>query len=264
MDMTMDFLKKNYSSIKVTLQRSVLTLQMYRPEVNNSINIDLINEMMFVLNEAEPIPEIKVIVLEGLPDFFSTGMDFQVASKAQSITMHPDDFGKYYEILEHFATCSKTIVSKVRGKVNAGGIGFVAASDIVIVDEKATFGLSEALFGLLPACVMPFLIRRIGYQKAQWLTMITQSITAERAFQIGLADELTANIDDSLRRNLLRLSRLDTETIRDLKDYMSKLWIINGQTRTLAINKISAMASSQKIQDNIRNFEQYGKFPWDK
>jgi len=49
-------------------------------------------------------------------------------------------------------------------------LGFVAASDIVLADETAQFSLSELLFGLYPACVLPFLIRRTGFQKAHYLT----------------------------------------------------------------------------------------------
>jgi len=57
------------------------------------------------------------------------------------------------------ATVRTVTISHVRGKANAGGIGFVAASDIVLADETAQFSLSELLFGLYPACVLPFLIR---------------------------------------------------------------------------------------------------------
>jgi polyketide biosynthesis enoyl-CoA hydratase PksH len=140
----------------------------------------------------------------------------------------------------------------------------VAASDIVIASNAATFGLSEMLFGLLPACVMPFLIKRIGVQKAQWMTLITQGISAERAYEIGLVDEVSDNPSDALRRNLLRLTRLETDTILNLKDYMSKLWIISEQTQKIAVDKITALTASEKVQHNIKNFIQNGIFPWSK
>ena len=170
----------------------------------------------------------------------------------------------YYEVLKLFSGCSKIIISKVEGKVNAGGIGFVAASDIVIAGQGATFGLSEALFGILPACVMPFLIRRIGYQKAQWMTLITQGISPQRAYEIGLVDEISDNIDDSLRRSLLRLSRLEPAIVKDLKGYMNKLWIMDQKTQTLAVDKIFSLVNSEKVQSNIKNFVEKGIFPWEK
>ncbi|WP_161964266.1 enoyl-CoA hydratase/isomerase [Chitinophaga flava] len=256
--------ESNYKTIRVREQRGVCYLQLYRPESGNSINGTLIEEIMTVLHQLEKDAAIKVVVLEGLPDNFCTGMDFTAMSSSMSDVIAADDPNGFYEMLKCFSLCPQAIVAKVEGKVNAGGIGLIAASDIVIADEKAIFSLSEALFGLLPACVMPFLIRRIGYQKAQWMTLTTQSLTAERAYQIGLVDELTTNVNDALRRNLLRLQRLDTDTIKSLKDYMSRLWIINQSTQQLAVDKISALVSTEKVQTNIKNFVQNGKFPWDK
>lgn len=260
----MNVITNTYKNIRVSMQRGIFTLQIYRPESQNSINNFLLEEIMTALREIEFFSEIKVVILEGLPDFFCSGMEFESIYETNSGESLVDDPNQYYDLLKHLSLCSKIIVAKVEGKVNAGGIGIVAASDIVIADVKATFGLSEALFGLLPACVMPFLIRRIGYQKTQWMTLISQGISAERAYQIGLADEISDNVNEAVRKNLLRLARLETSTIKELKDYMSKLWIINEQTQQLAVDKISSLLKSEKVQSNIKNYVKNGKFPWDK
>lgn len=250
--------------IRIKQQANIIAVQIYRPEANNSINTDLIDSLISILNHIEKNDGIKVVVLEGLADNFCTGMDFRSAASSGHNDLIDDNPKKFYELLSFMSICSKIVVSKIKGKVNAGGIGIVAASDIVISSEKATFGLSEALFGLLPACVMPFLIRRVGVQKAQWMALITQGISAKRAFEIGLVDEVSENIDDSLRKTLLRITRLETETIKDLKDYMSKLWIINQETQKLAVDKINSLIHSEKIRFNIINFLQNKKFPWEK
>ncbi|MCR6643004.1 MAG: enoyl-CoA hydratase/isomerase [Sporocytophaga sp.] len=260
----MNVLTKAYETIKVREQRGVITLQIYRPEANNSINGTLISEITSVLNQIESNPEIKVLVFEGVVNNFCTGMDFKAVASDSTEALVGDDPSGFYEMLKHLTLSSKIIISKVEGTVNAGGIGLVAASDIVIADEKATFGLSEALFGLLPAMVLPFLIRRVGCQKAQWMTLITQGISAQRAHQIGLVDELSMNVNESLRKNLLRLVRLDTDTVKTLKDYISSLWIISSETQQLAVSKINSLVKSDKVQANITNFVQNGKFPWDK
>ncbi len=260
----MNAFQDTYQTIKVTERGKMIGLQIYRPEASNSINAMLVKEIISVIEQAETNPEIKVIVLSGMNDHFCTGMDFNAVNEESSGDIMSDDPDGYYNILKLFSTCSKIIISKVEGKVNAGGIGFVAASDIVIAGEQATFGLSEALFGLLPACVMPFLIRRVGYQKAQWMTLITQGITAQKSYEIGLVDEVSSNVDDAIRKNLLRLGRLDPATVKDLKTYMNKLWIIDESTQRLAVGKISSLVRSEKIQTNIKNFIEKGIFPWEK
>lgn len=260
----MDVTQMSYSTIRLRRQRSTVFIMIFRPEAKNAINATLMKELRLVLDRLEVDEETKVIVLEGHSGYFCTGMDFHSVSEQGPEGAFDDDPNQYYELLRHLITCSKVIISKVSGKVNAGGVGLVAASDLVIAGEQATFGLSEALFGLLPACVMPFLIRRVGFQKAQWMTLITQGITARRAYEIGLVDELSENIDDAVRRNLLRLSRLETSTIKDLKSYISTLWFMDEQTQKLAVQKLTTLVHSEKVQSNIRNFVQNGIFPWDR
>lgn len=254
----------SYQTLRVACQRGVLTLQIYRPEANNSINATLAREIQLLLTRVENEAEIKVIVIEGLPDHFCMGMDFKAVSNESSDALTENDPNEYFDLLKQLSLCSKVVIAKVEGKVNAGGIGLVAASDIVIAGRNATFALSEALFGLLPACILPFLMRRIGYQKALWMGLTTQSIPAARAYEIGLADELSDNPDDSVRRNLLRLTKLESGTIKDLKRYAYQLWMIDERTRKISVDQFTSMISSDKVHSNIKNFVQSGKFPWDK
>ncbi len=261
----MDTISKAFETILTDRKRGVVTLQINRPEENNSINNLLLEEMMEVLRDIESDPTQKVLVIQGNEKDFCTGMDFKaVAAHSAAAGASDLDSNRYYDMLRHITTCSKIVVVKVDGKVNAGGMGIVAASDIVLSGEKATYGLSEALFGLLPACVMPFLIRRVGYQKAQWMTLMTGGITAERAFQIGLVDELSPAPDQTLRTMLLRLTRLEGATVKDLKEYMSKLWIIEEDTQKLAVDKITGLVNSEKVRSNISNFVNNNIFPWNK
>jgi polyketide biosynthesis enoyl-CoA hydratase PksH len=264
MGLSSNYMKTMYQSILVSEQYGVVTLKINRPEASNSINNTLIKEMLDVFTQIESKSTIKAVVLEGNEQVFCTGMDFKAISSGGSEAMIADDPNGYYNLLKHITLCSKIVIAKVDGKVNAGGIGIVAASDIVIAGKRATFGLSEALFGLLPACVMPFLIRRIGIQKAQWMSLMTQGISVQKAYEIGLVDELSENTQEVLRRSLLRLTRLETTTILDLKDYMSKLWIMSEETQKLAVNKITLLLESNHVQQNIKNFVEKGEFPWNK
>ncbi|MGN7825031.1 enoyl-CoA hydratase-related protein [Chitinophaga sp. 22536] len=249
----------NYATIKVSRDRAALTIQLNLPETANAISVELMDEMMSVLLDVEKEPDIKCIILEGLSDVFCTGMDFGNVQDENAAASFEDYANKYYDILAFLSLCSKAVIAKVTGKVLAGGIGLVAASDIVIAGEEAVFALPEALFGLLPACVMPFLIRRTGAQKAQWMSLMTQAVDVERALQIGLVDEVSKTPADSVRRCLLRLGRLETGTIKELKNYTSKLWLINEETRQLAVSKISSLALSEKVRQTIGGFISNGK-----
>jgi polyketide biosynthesis enoyl-CoA hydratase PksH len=252
-----------FSTVKLRQDGGALTVRIDRPEAQNSIDSVLLSEMRSILTGIEENTEIKVVILEGTNGVFCTGMDFRALTSDVEGKLASRDSEEYYELLKQFSSTSKIIVSKVDGRVNAGGIGLVAASDIVIASERSTFALSEALFGLLPACVLPYLIRRIGYQKALMMTLTTQLYSCERGYELGLIDVKTNDPDNEVRKLLLRLTKLETQTIKGAKDYLEKLWIIDEQTKQLAVKTISELAGSDRVQTTIKNYLSTGRFPWE-
>ena len=170
---------------------------------------------------------------------------------------------QYMSLLKRFASSPKIIISKIEGTVLAGGMGLVAASDLVVATPASRFGLPEALWGLLPANVMPFLIRRVGFQAAYRLTLTTETITAEEAARIGLVDTLSDRPDDDIRRYLLRLGRLDEQTIREAKAYFQKMWFLTEEMEQTAIAELNRLVRTERVRQNIKNYVEYQKFPWE-
>lgn len=242
-----------------------LTVTLHRPKQRNSINTQLIQDLHNLLDLAENDPMCHCIVLQGENGFFCTGMDFNEASQKNSTTNENPPFSaKYMELLNRFTTTPKIIISLVEGQVLAGGVGIVAASDLVIGGQQAQFGLSEALWGLLPACVTPFLIRRIGFQKAFFMTLTTETINASEAHRIGLIDKLAEQPHESLRQITLRLKRIHEETIHDLKAYFRKMWIITAEMEAEAISELERLMMKPQVRVNIKNFIEKQQFPWEK
>ena len=249
-----------YQTLRIRQQPGVQFVQLYRPDARNTINQALVRELSFVLDGLEHEKKIKVVVLEGLPDAFCTGMDFQEYMATDS-DKHLQ-MCNIFELFKKMLHSSKIIVSKVQGRVAAGGIGIVAASDLVIAEDGATFALSELLFGLLPAMVLPFLIRRVGHHKARLLALSTQPIGATEAHTWGLVDAYGTDTDKILRAYLQRWRRLSASAIRRLKDYMNKLNMIDAETQALAVKTISELMADPEIKEGIRLYVEEGVAPW--
>lgn len=253
----------SYETIKVQMQESVCFLQIDRPDANNTINGQLIAECNHALSECEE--SANVVVLSGSPEVFSFGADFKaIAGRSQKTHEQYDGPGPLYDLWLRLATGSYVTISHVRGKANAGGVGFVAASDIVLADETAQFSLSELLFGLFPACVLPFLIRRIGFQKAHYLTLMTQPVSAKQAFEWGLVDAMEPLSEALLRRHLQRLRRLSKTAIGRYKTYMGR---IGAPLRDLKSTAVAANLEIFSDADNLQAITRYvehGVFPWEK
>ena len=241
-----------------------LTVTLHRPEQHNSINAQLILDLHNLLDLAERDPMCRCIVLKGENGFFCTGMDFNEVIQKHSLSTESPLFSeKYMELLKRFTTTPKIIISLVEGQVLAGGVGIVAASDLVIGGLQAQFSLSEALWGLLPACVTPFLIRRIGFQKAFFMTLTTETLNATEAHRIGLIDKLSEQPNETLRQITLRLKRIHEETIQDLKTYFRKMWIITEAMEVEAISELDRLMKKPQVRVNIKNFIENQQFPWE-
>ena len=94
------------------------------------------------------------------------------------------------ELHHNIYTLPKPTVAKVNGTAIGGGTGFLSACDIAIASEEARFGLSEVKLGLVPAAISPYVIRKIGENKAREYFLTGVRISAERAVEIGLINEI--------------------------------------------------------------------------
>lgn len=249
-------------TLKVRNEGSVYFIQIYRPEANNTINRQLILEFTEVLKLCEQ--QASVVVVEGLPEVFCFGADFNALSQSVSSGEAEESVvGVLYDTWFKLATGPYISVAHVRGQVNAGGVGFVAACDMVIADDTAVFSLSELLFGLYPACVIPFLARRIGLQKANFFTVSTQTINSEQAHQWGLVDLPAADSKVMLSRQLLRLRRLGKASVAHYKNYILGLDNSLQNARASALHNNEQMHLIPGVVEGITRYVQTKKFPWE-
>jgi polyketide biosynthesis enoyl-CoA hydratase PksH len=250
----------SFETLKVRLEPPVCTIQIDRGAADNSINRSMVEEFHEALNACDG-PSVHVVMVEGLPQVFCLGADFQdYAADAARNAVDPD---MLYGVWERLACGPFVSIAHVRGKANAGGVGFAAACDIVLADSTAQFGLSELLFGVYPACVLPFLMRRVGFQHAHYMTLTTKPVTAEQALSFGLVDECEADSATLLRRHLVRLRRLSKAGIRNYKTYANALNPILTQSRAAAVAANRELFADPTNRDAIKRFAQTGLFPWE-
>lgn len=259
----MDVLSAGYrhQTIQVRCVGDICHLRIDRPDANNTINDTLIDECAAVLVACEP--SIRIVVVEGLPHVFCFGADLH--GLRQSGTMQPpapQQAEKIYRLWLQLKRGPFVSVAHVRGKANAGGVGFAAACDLVLCEERASFSLSELLFGLIPACVMPFLIERIGHARANAMTLMTQPVGAHQALGWGLVDACAEDSDELLRIHLLRLRLLPKDGIVRHKRYIAALnnHLESSLPAAVACNR-DAFSDAANLT-RIDRFLSTGLLPW--
>jgi polyketide biosynthesis enoyl-CoA hydratase PksH len=251
-----------YQTLSASFDQGVCRVRIERPEANNAINDQLVADMDAVLTLCEGVqmtPAVSILVLEGSQSVFCAGGDFDAMAAAGEVA----DAAPLYQLWLRMSHGPFVTMSVVRGRVNAGGVGFVAASDIVLADQSATFSLSELLFGFYPACVLPFLVRRTGSQQAHYMTLMTRAFSAQEAHAARLVDALGDDVDLLLRQHLQRLRRLGRAGILGYKAYRADTADELERLQPTAVAANRRMFSDPQVQRDIRRYVDQSKFPWE-
>lgn len=172
--------------------RGVLTLRLDRPEVRNAFNETMIAELTRVFTHEVRDPATKLVVLRGEGPVFCAGGDLNWMKR--SVTMSYEDNLKETQALsEMFGLMNeapKPVIGLVHGAAIGGGVGLVSVCDIVVASRETTFSLSEVRLGIVPACIGPFVISKIGASHARGLFVSAERFDAARAREIGLIHEI--------------------------------------------------------------------------
>jgi polyketide biosynthesis enoyl-CoA hydratase PksH len=250
--------------LRLTRRGMVLAATLDAPARGNPLSRAVIAGLHAALDEAEGDPALRILAIEGAGGTFCAGMDFAEATRTGPMTAEEVRalVGSLYDLFVRFTASPVTVVAIVDGPATAGGLGLVAASDIAIATPRASFQLSELLFGLLPATVAPFLVRRMGPQDPYRMTLTAERLDAPAALARRLVDEVTEKPAESLRRLMIRLDRIAPADIAAAKAYFRELWIIDAATREHAVGAISARIADPRTMPAIRAFLEQGATPW--
>ena len=176
----------------------VATLTLDSPHNRNALSRQLVGELFAHLDSAEADAEVKVLLIRAEGRTFCSGADLSEASEDGM----EKAAGVLVDLQRRIASLSKPVVTRLHGNVRAGGIGIVAASDIAISAEDATYAFTEVRLGLTPAAISLSVLPRMT-DRAAALTFLTGEVfDGTSAAQMGLVtkavpeDELDAEIRD--------------------------------------------------------------------
>ncbi|HSS01138.1 MAG TPA: enoyl-CoA hydratase-related protein [Kofleriaceae bacterium] len=251
------------SELVVERSTALTTITLNRATARNSLSRGLLGALRQALDDVEADAACRVIVLRGTAGVFCTGMDF---GEHVSISLSDSEAATadFMTILRRLGDIERVTVADIDGQAIGGGVGIAAACDLVIATHGSSFALPEVLWGLLPACVLPFLIRRVGFQRAYAMALTAQSVTAEQAERLGLVDVLSAEPQLWLRQFVARMSRVNAAAVGELKRYARALWDFDTIGERRAISLSARLGSSDEVQRGLRAFVEHRRFPWER
>ncbi|MFD4190966.1 enoyl-CoA hydratase-related protein [Amycolatopsis thermoflava] len=188
--------------VHYSVASGVATITLDSPHNRNALSAQLRRELSASLTKAKDDDAVRVIVLTHTGKVFCAGMDLKEARGAGAGDQGVNEFPR---ILEQIWTSPKPVVAKLSGVARAGGVGMVAAADIVVAAKEVTFAFSEVRIGVVPAVISLTVLPRVNPRAAQELFLTGDVFDAERAAEIGLinkavdADQLDEATDAYVR-----------------------------------------------------------------
>ncbi|CDZ81509.1 putative polyketide biosynthesis enoyl-CoA hydratase PksH [Candidatus Rubidus massiliensis] len=232
-------------------------------ETNSAISLNKLETIFQNLSQAEKHQDVKCILIKGNKEIFCAGFDLSsTLSNIETSEISTIFLKKFLTLLKRLSTSSKPIISVVEGKVMGGGVGIVAASDVVIANQQASFSLPETIMGILPGVVFPFIANRIGVAKTKYLAL-GGVLNAEQAYTQGLVDELNETTDLPLKRIVYRLSLLEPNAIKEMKRLSDKYFTITNTYFEDVYQTMQNLFLKDSVKLRISNFYE-GLSPWDK
>ena len=194
----------NTERLILTKQDGICTLTLNRPKLHNAMDTAMQVELITTLKKLDTEEQIKVVVLRGAGKSFCSGAD--IKSLADHDAQDRNMSILQPRIFETIANLKKVAVASVHGVALGAGFGIVAACDLAIASEDATFGLPEIDLGFFPMAMIGPLMRSIGRKPALELFFTGKRIDAQEAKRIGLLNAVV--LREKLEQSTLDLVKI--------------------------------------------------------
>jgi methylglutaconyl-CoA hydratase len=169
------------------------TITFNRPDRHNAFDDAMIKDLAAALHAVRSNEAVRVLILAGRGKSFSAGADLNYMKRAALFSKEEniEDAMCLGRMLLTLRTMPVPTVALVQGAAFGGGVGLVAACDIVVAASSAQFALTEVKLGLVPAMISPFVIDAIGPRHARRYFQTAERFDAAQARRLGLVHEVS-------------------------------------------------------------------------
>ncbi len=261
----------SYQTIQLKNHKSGVTyVTMNRPDVHNAFNAQMIEELTTVFKKLNDDKSVQVIILQANGKSFSAGADINWMKSMASASESENkiDSEKLASLMRTINFNAKATIAKIQGLALGGGVGLACCCDIVVAEETARFGLTEAKLGLVPAVISPYVIDAIGTRKARRYFQTAEIFDANKAKDLGIVSEVVSNENlNSMIESQLELMTLTGPNAKEI----SKKLVMSVVGRTLPQQKkideyttqvIAAVRVSAEGQKGLKAFLNKEKINW--
>lgn len=182
-----------YETLRYEVADAVATIALDQPETRNALSDALLDELLAALAVARDDAAVRCVVLASTHETtFSSGGDLAgFAADVPLVHRHAatERFPRLFALLGELG---KPVICAARGHVLAGALGLALACDLVVADERATFGTPEITVGLFPFMIAALIARNVGRKKMTELLLLGRRVDAREAQRLGIVNRVVA------------------------------------------------------------------------
>lgn len=273
-------------AVKQDIQGRTLVVTIDNPEVKNAFDkqtIDDLRELFEVVSYRDPLPmetdgdqdigtggryRPHVIILQATGSVFCAGAHLG-EMKALGEADYQTNLAAALEMGAMFRAvrnCPVPVVARVQGPAFGGGVGLVAACDLVVAVPAAKFAFSEVRLGIVPGVIAPVVIERIGARAARTYFLTGDVISAEEAVKIELVDRLASaddTLDELVERTVQSLLKGGPEALSRCKSLLDGAQSLGfSRSAELCARMISEARTGDEAQAALKAFFEKKTPPW--
>ncbi len=238
-----------------------------RPEVHNAFNDTLIYEMTDLFKSVREDKDLRVIVLTGEGKSFCAGADLNWMRRVKdySYEKNLEESLALADLFYLIYTMPLPVIGRINGAAIGGGTGFVSVCDIAVAAESARFSFSEVKIGLVPACIGPYVIKKIGEGKAREYFISGERLTAADAYRIGLVNRYYPDdrLDEELDKLVGTILSSGPNAIKMAKELISNVPLMTpDKFKPYTAEMIAKLRKSDEGQEGMDAFLNKRKPNW--
>ncbi len=247
--------------------RGVAHLWLARAEKHNALSAQMIAEITAEIGALGADRAVRVVVLAAEGASFCAGGDLRwmQAQIAATPAERAEGARQLAGMLQALDSCPKPVIGRVQGNAFGGGIGMMSVCDVAVGAAGARFGLTETRLGLTPATISPYVVARMGADRARRVFMSARLFGAEEARELNLLARVVApdELDAAVEAEVLPYLSCAPGAVADAKALVRMLGPrIDTEVQEATIRALVARWESPEAAEGIAAFFDKRKPSW--
>ena len=222
-----------YNTLLYTVENSICSITLNRPDVFNSFNEELSAEIIDALKKANKDETVRVVVLSGSGKAFCSGQDLKdIKGKLGERSLGESVLRRYNPMILGIREMNNPVICKLTGVAAGAGASLALACDMIIASETASLIEVFANVGLVPDSGSSFFLPRlVGYNKAFELITLASKISAAEAHALGFVYKVVPaeELDNAVNELAAKYAVGPTKTYSLIKKMLNKAYNSNLQ-----------------------------------